>query len=137
MGAAFPARYLIYGIIYVMSVVKTIALFIATALAEIVGCYLPYLWLRKAKPLWLLAPAAVSLALFAWLLTLHPASGWPNLRELRRRLRRHRALLALADRRATPRSLRRARWNDRDRRDGDHRVRSEERVGPLRPNPGR
>jgi small multidrug resistance family-3 protein len=25
----------------------TIALFVATALAEIVGCYLPYIWLRR------------------------------------------------------------------------------------------
>ena len=58
-----------------MPVVKTIALFVATALAEIVGCYLPYLWLRKEKPIWLLAPAAVSLALFAWLLTLHPTAA--------------------------------------------------------------
>lgn len=55
---------------------KTIALFIGTALAEIVGCYLPYLWLRQAGSAWLLIPAALSLALFAWLLTLHPeASG--------------------------------------------------------------
>ena len=47
-----------------------------TALAEIVGCYLPYLWLREGKTIWLLVPAALSLALFAWLLTLHPtASG--------------------------------------------------------------
>jgi small multidrug resistance family-3 protein len=55
---------------------KTFGLFIVTALAEIVGCYLPYLWLRKNGPAWLLIPAAVSLALFALLLTLHPtASG--------------------------------------------------------------
>ncbi len=55
---------------------KTIALFIVTALAEIVGCYLPYLWLRQSASVWLLIPAAFSLALFAWLLTLHPdASG--------------------------------------------------------------
>lgn len=47
-------------------------LFIATAVAEIIGCYLPYLWLRKAAPPWVLIPAAMSLALFVWLLTLHP-----------------------------------------------------------------
>lgn len=51
-------------------------LFLLTALAEIVGCYLPWLWLRKGGSIWLLLPAAASLALFAWLLTLHPtASG--------------------------------------------------------------
>ena len=55
---------------------KTLLLFLVTALAEIVGCYLPYLWLRKGGSAWLLVPAAASLALFAWLLTLHPtASG--------------------------------------------------------------
>jgi len=55
---------------------KTLLLFLVTALAEIVGCYLPYLWLRKDGSAWLLVPAAASLALFAWLLTLHPtASG--------------------------------------------------------------
>lgn len=53
-------------------VLRTFGLFVATALAEIVGCYLPYLWLKQGRPAWLLVPAAVSLALFAWLLTLHP-----------------------------------------------------------------
>lgn len=50
-------------------------LFALTAVAEIVGCYLPYLWLKQGKSAWLLFPAAVSLALFAWLLTLHPAAS--------------------------------------------------------------
>ena len=54
---------------------KTLLLFIATALAEIVGCYLPWLWLKQGKPMWLLLPAALSLALFAWLLTLHDTAG--------------------------------------------------------------
>ena len=54
---------------------KTLLLFIATALAEIVGCYLPWLWLKQGKPAWLLVPAAASLALFAWLLTLHDTAG--------------------------------------------------------------
>lgn len=54
---------------------KTIALFFVTALAEIVGCYLPYLWLNKGASAWLLLPAALSLAVFAWLLTLHPAAA--------------------------------------------------------------
>lgn len=46
-----------------------------TALAEIIGCFLPYLWLRKGGSIWLLAPAVVSLAAFVWLLTLHPAAS--------------------------------------------------------------
>ena len=52
---------------------KTTLLFFATALAEIIGCFLPYLWLKKNASAWLLLPAALSLMLFVWLLTLHPA----------------------------------------------------------------
>ena len=54
---------------------KTFALFALTAVAEIVGCYLPYLWLKQGKSAWLLVPAAASLALFAWLLSLHPTAA--------------------------------------------------------------
>jgi small multidrug resistance family-3 protein len=54
---------------------KTISLFLITAVAEIVGCYLPYLWLKEGKSVWLLIPAALSLALFAWLLSLHPTAA--------------------------------------------------------------
>jgi small multidrug resistance family-3 protein len=56
-------------------VLKTALLFGVTALAEIVGCYLPWLWLRKDGSVWLLLPAAASLALFAFLLSLHPAAS--------------------------------------------------------------
>ena len=58
-----------------MDLLKTFGLFVVTALAEIVGCYLPWLWLKQGKPAWLLIPAAASLALFAWLLTLHPTAA--------------------------------------------------------------
>jgi len=55
---------------------KTSGLFFVTALAELTGCFLPYLWLRKGGSAWLLVPAMASLALFVWLLSLHPtASG--------------------------------------------------------------
>ena len=54
---------------------KTLLLYLLTAGAEIVGCYLPYLWLREGRSVWLLLPAAASLALFAWLLSLHPAAA--------------------------------------------------------------
>ncbi len=50
-------------------------LFAVTALAEIVGCYLPWLVLKQGRSAWLLVPAAASLALFAWLLTLHPSAA--------------------------------------------------------------
>ena len=55
-----------------MEIIKTLGLFIVTALAEIIGCYLPYLWLKEDKSIWLLIPAAISLCVFVWLLTLHP-----------------------------------------------------------------
>ncbi|MGO4277298.1 small multidrug resistance family-3 protein [Cupriavidus sp. OV038] len=50
-------------------------LFAITAVAEIVGCYLPWLVLKQGKSALLLIPAAISLALFAWLLTLHPTAA--------------------------------------------------------------
>lgn len=55
--------------------IKTFALFAVTAVAEILGCYLPYLWLKQGRSAWLLVPAAISLALFAWLLSLHPTAA--------------------------------------------------------------
>jgi len=58
-----------------MLILKTTALFLVTALAEIIGCFLPYLWLRKSGSSWLLLPAMISLSLFVWLLTLHPAAS--------------------------------------------------------------
>lgn len=54
---------------------KTLFLFVLTAVAEIVGCWLPYLWLRQGKSVWLLLPAAVALAAFVLLLSLHPAAS--------------------------------------------------------------
>jgi small multidrug resistance family-3 protein len=56
-------------------IMKTFALFVVTAVAEILGCYLPYVWLREGKPGWLVIPATISLAVFAWLLTLHPIAA--------------------------------------------------------------
>jgi small multidrug resistance family-3 protein len=58
-----------------MPELKTLALFFVTALAEIAGCYLPWLWLREGKSAWLLLPGALCLALFAWLLTWHPTAA--------------------------------------------------------------
>ncbi|TWI60804.1 small multidrug resistance family-3 protein [Pseudoduganella lurida] len=54
---------------------RVAGLFALTALAEIVGCYLPWLVLKGGRSAWLLAPAALSLILFAWLLTLHPTAA--------------------------------------------------------------
>lgn len=58
-----------------MVLLRVVLLFVLTALAEIAGCYLPYLWLKEGKPAWLLLPGAACLALFAWLLTLHPGAA--------------------------------------------------------------
>lgn len=58
-----------------MELARTLGLFVLTALAEIIGCYLPWLWLRQGRSAWLLLPAAFSLALFVWLLTLHPTAA--------------------------------------------------------------
>jgi small multidrug resistance family-3 protein len=55
--------------------IKTILLFLVTAVAEIVGCYLSYLWITQVKRPWLLIPARLCLAIFAWLLSLHPVAA--------------------------------------------------------------
>jgi small multidrug resistance family-3 protein len=58
-----------------MEIAKILGLFVVTAVAEIVGCYLPYLWLKQNGSVWLLLPAALSLCLFVWLLSLHPTAA--------------------------------------------------------------
>lgn len=59
----------------ILLIFKTLGLFILTAIAEIIGCYLPYLWLVHGHSVWLLLPAALSLVVFVYLLTLHPAES--------------------------------------------------------------
>lgn len=59
----------------VLAILNTAVLFTVTAFAELAGCYLPYLWLRKGASAWLLLPAVCSLSLFVWLLSLHPAAS--------------------------------------------------------------
>lgn len=54
---------------------RTFGLYLVTALAEIVGCYLPWLWFKQNGSPWLLVPAAASLVAFSWLLTLHDAAS--------------------------------------------------------------
>lgn len=58
-----------------MELLRLALLFAITALAEILGCYLPWLVIKQGKTALLLIPAAISLALFAWLLTLHPSAA--------------------------------------------------------------
>ncbi len=56
-----------------MLFLRTFGLFVLTAIAEISGCFLPFLWLRKGGSPWLLLPAALSLTAFVWLLSVQPA----------------------------------------------------------------
>lgn len=53
----------------------TLLIYPLAALAEIAGCFAFWAWLKLDRsPLWL-APGLVSLALFAWLLTLVPSDA--------------------------------------------------------------
>ena len=61
--------------IQITKVITTFLLFFITAVAEILGCYFPYLILNQGKSPWLWVPAILSLAVFVWLLTLHPAAS--------------------------------------------------------------
>lgn len=58
-----------------MELLKVAFLYAITAIAEMVGCYLPWQVIKQGQSAWLLIPAAVCLALFAWLLTLHPTAA--------------------------------------------------------------
>lgn len=89
----------------VVEVAKSVGLFVLTALAEIVGCYMAWLVVKLGRPLWLLIPAAAMLALFAWLLTLSPACSRARVRRLRWRLCGGGGWLDLAGGRNAARSL--------------------------------
>ncbi|HMN84713.1 MAG TPA: YnfA family protein [Bauldia sp.] len=51
---------------------RTVFIYAAAAFCEIAGCYAVWAWFRLEKPAFWLIPGMVSLALFAWLLTLVP-----------------------------------------------------------------
>ena len=61
--------------IQITKLFTTFFLFLVTALMEILGCYFPYLILNQGKSHWLGIPTALALAIFVWLLTLHPAAS--------------------------------------------------------------
>ncbi|MDK1683165.1 YnfA family protein [Acinetobacter terrestris] len=61
--------------IQITKVITTFCLFFITAIAEILGCYFPYLILNQGKSHWLWLPTVLSLAVFVWLLSLHPAAS--------------------------------------------------------------
>ena len=41
-------------------------MFVAAAFFEIAGCFSFWLWLRQARPWWVIVPGVLSLAIFAW-----------------------------------------------------------------------
>ncbi len=51
------------------------AIYIAAAFAEIAGCFAFWAWLRMGQAPWWLLPGMLSLALFAYLLTLVPTEA--------------------------------------------------------------
>ncbi len=53
---------------------KTTLLFFATALCEIIGCFLPWLWLKKGGSALLLIPAGVALIALCGMLII--VAGW-------------------------------------------------------------
>ena len=54
---------------------RTALAYAAAAIAEIAGCYGAWAWLRGGASAWWLVPSTLSLALFAWLLTLVEAAA--------------------------------------------------------------
>lgn len=116
-----------------MLVLRTVALFALTAVAEILGCYLPYLWLRQGRSAWLLVPGAVSLAAFA--LAAHvapPYGGGAHVCRLRRRIRGDRRPLAVDDRRPASRSMG-PHWGQHHARgNGSYRLRTTPLTRPAR-----
>lgn len=49
---------------------RSFAVYVLGAIAEIAGCYSLWAVLKLGKPMWWLLPGVMSLCLFAWLLTL-------------------------------------------------------------------
>ncbi|MHA3116049.1 YnfA family protein [Acinetobacter sp. ANC 4635] len=62
-------------ILPITQILRVFGLFLITAIAELLGCYFPYLILNQGRGVWLWLPTAISLMLFVWLLTLHPAAS--------------------------------------------------------------
>lgn len=58
-----------------MNPLAKVGLFAITAVAELGGCYLVFVWSRGGRSLALLGGAAIALGIFAWLLSFHPTAG--------------------------------------------------------------
>lgn len=55
--------------------IRTAVVYVAAAAAEIAGCYGFWAWLRLGRSAWVLPLSMLSLAAFAWLLTLVESSA--------------------------------------------------------------
>ena len=53
--------------------IATAFIYVGAAIAEIVGCFAFWAWLRMGKSMWWLAPGFIALIAFAYLLTLAPS----------------------------------------------------------------
>ena len=56
-----------------MTAPATLAIYAGAALAEIAGCFAVWAWMRQGLSALWLVPGILSLAVFAWLLTLAPS----------------------------------------------------------------
>lgn len=56
-----------------MTAPGTFAIYAGAALAEIAGCFAVWAWMRQGASVFWLVPGLVSLAAFAWFLTLAPS----------------------------------------------------------------
>lgn len=53
-----------------MDIRATFLIYLSAAVAEIAGCFAFWAWLRLGKSMLWVVPGLISLAIFAWLLTL-------------------------------------------------------------------
>ncbi|SPW59140.1 inner membrane protein [Escherichia coli] len=69
--------------------IKTTLLFFATALCEIIGCFLPWLWLKRNASIWLLLPAGDFTGAVCLVVNVASSGEWACLRGLWWRLCLH------------------------------------------------
>ncbi|HRK18623.1 MAG TPA: YnfA family protein [Hyphomicrobiaceae bacterium] len=54
---------------------RTLAIYVSAAVAEIAGCFAFWVWLRAGGGAWLPVAGLMALGIFAWLLTLTPVAA--------------------------------------------------------------
>ena len=58
-----------------MTGLGVLGVYFGAALAEIAGCFAFWVWMRQGASVFWLVPGIISLAIFAWLLSLAPAES--------------------------------------------------------------